>query len=186
MRLDIRMSSAMFHTHIPMLSSTIDTSLVPRLPHLGTRTLKLCKRGEPGILRHVKSAKDRREVDATLIVCVCVCVCVCSDRAIVSAHVYALRYGHIYPCRIGSSYTTRSTTVCYCGITVCLWGYCRFYLLFATVEPAWRRHQRDHGLPVLQRQDKRLDKQDVIKSTTSCVLRLYYDWWMIDIYLHYR
>ena len=43
-------------------------SLVPRLPCSGTRTLKLCRRGEPGIFCHVKSAKDRREVDATLIV----------------------------------------------------------------------------------------------------------------------
>ena len=43
-------------------------SLVPRLPRSGTRTLKLCRRGEPGIFCHVKSAKDRREVDATLIV----------------------------------------------------------------------------------------------------------------------
>ena len=33
-----------------------------------TRTLKLCRRGEPGIFCHMKSAKDRREVDATLIV----------------------------------------------------------------------------------------------------------------------
>ena len=31
--------------------------------------LKLCRHGEPGIFYHVKSAKDRREVDATLIVC---------------------------------------------------------------------------------------------------------------------
>ena len=45
------------------------SSLVPRLPRSGTRTLKLCRRGEPGIFFHVKSAKDRREVDATLIVC---------------------------------------------------------------------------------------------------------------------
>ena len=43
-------------------------SLVPRLPRSGTRTLKLCRRGEPGIFCHVKSAKDRRQVDATLIV----------------------------------------------------------------------------------------------------------------------
>ena len=50
--------------------------------------------------------------------CVCVCVCVCSNKAIVSAHVYALHYGRIYPCRIGSGHTTRSTTVCY------LWRHC--------------------------------------------------------------
>ena len=43
-------------------------SLVPRLPHSGMRTLKLCRRGEPGIFSHVRSGKDRREVDATLIV----------------------------------------------------------------------------------------------------------------------
>ena len=43
-------------------------SLVPRLPHSGTWTLKLCRRGEPGIFSHVKSAKDRHKVDATLIV----------------------------------------------------------------------------------------------------------------------
>ena len=46
----------------------VSLSLVPRLPHSGMRTLKLCRRGEPGIFCHVKSAKDRREVDTTLIV----------------------------------------------------------------------------------------------------------------------
>ena len=44
------------------------SSLVPRLPHSGTRTLKLCKPGEPGIFSHVRCGKDRHEVDATLIV----------------------------------------------------------------------------------------------------------------------
>ena len=44
------------------------SSLVPRLPHSGMRTLKLCRRGEPGIFCHVKNTKDRRQVDATLIV----------------------------------------------------------------------------------------------------------------------
>ena len=34
---------------------------------LGSAKLKLCRRGEPGIFCHMKSAKDRRE-DATLIV----------------------------------------------------------------------------------------------------------------------
>ena len=43
-------------------------SLVPRLPRSGTRTLKLWRRGEPGIFCHVKSGKDRHKVDATLIV----------------------------------------------------------------------------------------------------------------------
>ena len=38
------------------------------LPHCGTQTLKLCRRGETGIFSHVRSGKDRREVDATLIV----------------------------------------------------------------------------------------------------------------------
>ena len=50
------------------LAETRRRSLVPRLPHSGMRTLKLCRCGEPGIFCHVKSAKDRREVDATLIV----------------------------------------------------------------------------------------------------------------------
>ena len=45
-----------------------DTSLVPRLPRSGTRTLKWCRHGEPGIFSHVRSGKGRREVDATLIV----------------------------------------------------------------------------------------------------------------------
>ena len=40
-------------------------SLVPRLPRSGTRTLKLCRRGEPGIFCHVKSTKDRKEVERT-------------------------------------------------------------------------------------------------------------------------
>ena len=47
----------------------LDNSLVPRLPRSGTQTLKLCRRGEPGIFSHMKSAKDRHQVDATLIVC---------------------------------------------------------------------------------------------------------------------
>ena len=46
----------------------VSFSLVPRLPRSGTRTLKLCRHGEPGIFCHVKSTKDRRKVDATLIV----------------------------------------------------------------------------------------------------------------------
>ena len=50
------------------LSQLPQLSLVPRLPRSGTRTLKSCRRGEPGIFCHMKSAKDRREVDATLIV----------------------------------------------------------------------------------------------------------------------
>ena len=41
------------------------TSLVPRLPCSGTRTLKLCRRGEPGIFCHMKSAKGREEVERT-------------------------------------------------------------------------------------------------------------------------
>ena len=45
-----------------------DCSLVPRLPRSGMQTLKFCRRGEPGIFCHVKSTKDRREVDTTLIV----------------------------------------------------------------------------------------------------------------------
>ena len=44
-------------------------SLVPRLPRSGMQTLKLCRRGEPGIFSHVRSGKGRHEVDATLIVC---------------------------------------------------------------------------------------------------------------------
>ena len=44
------------------------SSLVPRLPCSGTRTLKLCRRGEPGIFSHMRNGKDRRELDATLIV----------------------------------------------------------------------------------------------------------------------
>ena len=35
---------------------------------LGNAKLKLCRRGEPSIFCHVKSAKDRRKVDATFIV----------------------------------------------------------------------------------------------------------------------
>ena len=38
-------------------------SLVPRLPRSGTGTLKLCRRGEPRIFCHVKSAKGRKEVE---------------------------------------------------------------------------------------------------------------------------
>ena len=35
-------------------------SLVPRLPCSGTQTLKLCRRGEPGIFSHVRSGKVER------------------------------------------------------------------------------------------------------------------------------
>ena len=49
-------------------------SLVPRLPCFGMRTLKLCRRGEPVILSHVRSSKDRCEVDTTLIVCGRTCI----------------------------------------------------------------------------------------------------------------
>ena len=51
-----------------MYESRIVRSLVPRLPRSGTRTLKLCRRGELGIFCHVESAKNRRKVDTTLIV----------------------------------------------------------------------------------------------------------------------
>ena len=34
-------------------------SLIPRLPWFGTQTLKLCKRGEPGICSHVSSFMSR-------------------------------------------------------------------------------------------------------------------------------
>jgi len=51
-----------------MLAMQARHSLVPRLPRSGMRTLKLCRRGEPGIFGHVKNAKDRCQVDATLIV----------------------------------------------------------------------------------------------------------------------
>ena len=39
-------------------------TLVPRLPCSETRTLKLCRRGEPGILSHVRSAKGREGVES--------------------------------------------------------------------------------------------------------------------------
>ena len=41
------------------------TSLVPRLPWSGTRTLKLRRRGEPGIFSHARSANGREEVEKT-------------------------------------------------------------------------------------------------------------------------
>ena len=40
-------------------------SLVPRLPCSGTRTLKLCRRGEPGTFFHMRSGKGREEVERT-------------------------------------------------------------------------------------------------------------------------
>ena len=42
-------------THI--FTAKYSVSLVPRLPHLGTQTLKLCRRGEPGIFSNVRSGK---------------------------------------------------------------------------------------------------------------------------------
>ena len=44
----------------------IGPSLVPRLPRSGTRTLKLCRHGQPDIFSHVRSGKGREE---DLIVC---------------------------------------------------------------------------------------------------------------------
>ena len=41
--------------------SCIVYSLVPRLPCSGMRTLKLCRRGKPGIFSHVRSGKGREE-----------------------------------------------------------------------------------------------------------------------------
>ena len=38
-------------------------SLVPRLPCSGTRTLKLCRQGDPGIFSHMSSLKGREEVE---------------------------------------------------------------------------------------------------------------------------
>ena len=38
-------------------------SLVPRLPHSGTQTLKLCRRGEPDSFCHVKSVIGRVGVE---------------------------------------------------------------------------------------------------------------------------
>ena len=52
----IRLVTMMMRNHQEQLS--VDVAI----------TLKLCRRGEPGVFCHVKSAKDRREVDATLIV----------------------------------------------------------------------------------------------------------------------
>ena len=39
------------------------SSLIPRLPWSGTWTLKLCRRGEPGIFSHVSTVKGRRAVE---------------------------------------------------------------------------------------------------------------------------
>ena len=50
------------HWYVTTNVKLIVCSLVPRLPRSGTRTLKLCRRGEPGIFCHVKSGKDRKEV----------------------------------------------------------------------------------------------------------------------------
>jgi len=40
-----------------------ESSLVSTLPHSGTQTLKLCRRGNPGIFSHVRSTKGRKEVE---------------------------------------------------------------------------------------------------------------------------
>ena len=55
------------HTHITRTGheDPLCSSLVPRLPRSGTRTLKLYRRGEPGIFCRVKSAKGREEVERT-------------------------------------------------------------------------------------------------------------------------
>ena len=45
------------------VSHKVCCSLVPRVPCSGTRTLKLCRRGEPGIFCHVKSTKGRERVE---------------------------------------------------------------------------------------------------------------------------
>ena len=45
------------------VSHKVCCSLIPRLPCSGTRTLKLCRRGELGIFCHVKSAKGWESVE---------------------------------------------------------------------------------------------------------------------------
>ena len=55
------------HVYIPLC--TVCALITHHSLHvLRNAKLKLCRRGEPDIFCHVKSAKDRREVDATLIV----------------------------------------------------------------------------------------------------------------------
>jgi len=44
------------------VSSWFQASLVPRLPRSGTQTLKLCRRGEPGIFSQVRSGKGREDL----------------------------------------------------------------------------------------------------------------------------
>ena len=50
-------------THI--FTAKYSDSLVPRLPHSRTRTLKLCRCGEPGIFSNVRSGKAREGVERT-------------------------------------------------------------------------------------------------------------------------
>ena len=49
------------HIYVNKVTCTVYmyVSLVPRLPHSRMRTLKLCRRGEPGIFSHVSSVKGR-------------------------------------------------------------------------------------------------------------------------------
>ena len=60
---DWRPGNETTHTRPPQLAS-----LIPRLPCSGTQTLKLCRCGDPSIFLTWEALKDRRKVDATLIV----------------------------------------------------------------------------------------------------------------------
>ena len=44
-------------------TTLVSASLVPRLPRSGTRTLKLCRRKEPGIFSHMSSLKGRKGIE---------------------------------------------------------------------------------------------------------------------------
>ena len=61
---------------IKQLSNMYKCSLVPRLPHTGMQTLKLCRWGEPGIFSHMTTIIGREGVERPYL-----CVGVLEDSA---------------------------------------------------------------------------------------------------------
>ena len=53
----------LFQSYKASLIILVSGSPVPRLPHSGMRTLKLCRHEEPGIFSHVITVKGRHEVE---------------------------------------------------------------------------------------------------------------------------
>ena len=111
-------------THLEINSETPLLSLVPRLPHSGTRTLKLCMRVESLVFFLTWEAlKDRHKVDATLIVRGCMRLSTEKGKKVAGdlLHVSSYRVSNIIHTERWSivGWTTRKTLpFCFCPILV--------------------------------------------------------------------